>query len=38
MWVTEILDLDGYKIIFESETDVPEETKYAEWKDKEKLR
>jgi lactoylglutathione lyase len=38
MWVTEILDPDGYKIIFESETDVPEETKYAEWKDKEKFR
>lgn len=30
MWVTSILDPDGYKIFFESPTDVPEETMYAE--------
>src|SRR2546421_211699 len=32
MWVTGLSDPDGYKIYFESYTDVPEETKYSEWK------
>jgi lactoylglutathione lyase len=30
MWVTDISDPDGYKIEFESKTDVPEETVYLE--------
>lgn len=30
MWVTELFDPDGYKIVFESPTDVPEQTRYAE--------
>jgi lactoylglutathione lyase len=30
MWVTELSDPDGYKILFESDTDVPEETEYSE--------
>lgn len=29
MWVVSLSDLDGYKIEFESETDVPEETMYT---------
>ncbi len=28
MWVTSLMDPDGYKIFFESKTDVPEETLY----------
>ena len=32
MWVTAFHDPDGYKLDFESPTDVPEETKYSEWK------
>ena len=32
MWVVPVKDPDGYKISFESFTDVPEETKYSEWK------
>ena len=32
MWVVQVKDPDGYKIAFESFTDVPEETKYSEWK------
>ena len=32
LWVTGIRDPDGYHIDFESPTDVPEETKYSEWK------
>ena len=32
MWVVQVKDPDGYKISFESLTDVPEETKYSEWK------
>lgn len=32
MWVVQVKDPDGYKISFESFTDVPEETKYSEWK------
>jgi hypothetical protein len=31
MWVVQVRDPDGYKISFESFTDVPEETKYSEW-------
>lgn len=32
MWVVSLKDPDGYKISFESFTDVPEETKYSQWK------
>ena len=32
MWVVSLRDPDGYKISFESFTDVPEETKYSQWK------
>jgi hypothetical protein len=32
LWVTGITDPDGYRIDFESTTDVAEETKYSEWK------
>lgn len=32
MWVTPLRDPDGYSIEFESPTDVPEDTKYSEWK------
>ncbi len=31
MWVVLLSDPDGYKIEFESSTDVPEETKLSEW-------
>jgi len=31
MWVVILKDPDGYKLDFESATDVPEETKYSEW-------
>lgn len=31
MWVVRFPDPDGYNLDFESPTDVPEETKYAEW-------
>jgi catechol 2,3-dioxygenase-like lactoylglutathione lyase family enzyme len=30
MWVTEVVDPDGYHLLFESPTNVPEETEYAE--------
>ena len=30
MWVTSLRDPDGYKLDFESPTDVPEETIYSE--------
>jgi hypothetical protein len=30
MWVTGVLDPDGYHLLFESPTDVAEETEYAE--------
>jgi len=30
MWVTGLSDPDGYNLYFESQTDVPEETKYSE--------
>jgi lactoylglutathione lyase len=32
MWVVAFNDPDGYKLDFESPTDVEEETKYSEWK------
>lgn len=32
MWVVGMKDPDGYHIFFESQTDVPEETKYSEWR------
>lgn len=35
MWVTSINDPDGYKLDFESITDVAKETKYSDWIDKE---
>lgn len=31
MWVVLLSDPDGYKLEFESPTDVPEETKLSEW-------
>ena len=31
MWVVELTDPDGYKILFESPTDEAEETRYSEW-------
>jgi len=31
MWVVAFSDPDGYRLDFESNTDVPEETKYSEW-------
>ena len=31
MWVVELRDPDGYKISFESPTDVTEETTYSDW-------
>lgn len=30
MWVTSVADPDGYKLFFESPTDVPEETEFSE--------
>jgi lactoylglutathione lyase len=32
MWVVILRDPDGYKLDFESPTDVPEETKLSEWR------
>ena len=32
LWVTGVTDPDGYRIDFESPTDIDEETKYSEWK------
>jgi lactoylglutathione lyase len=31
-WIFEVTDPDGYRLDFESPTDVPEETRYTEWK------
>jgi lactoylglutathione lyase len=31
LWVVAFPDPDGYRLDFESPTDVPEETKYSEW-------
>jgi hypothetical protein len=30
LWVTDIVDPDGYRLSFESPSDTPEETEYAE--------
>jgi catechol 2,3-dioxygenase-like lactoylglutathione lyase family enzyme len=30
MWVTEMIDPDGYRLLFESPTDVPEETRLSQ--------
>lgn len=32
MWVVQVRDPDGYKVSFESFTDVPEETNYLQWR------
>jgi lactoylglutathione lyase len=32
MWVLSLSDPDGYRIEFESPTDVPEDTRFSEWK------
>jgi lactoylglutathione lyase len=32
LWVVQLKDPDGYKIAFESPTDVPEETMYSDWR------
>jgi lactoylglutathione lyase len=32
MWVTSVSDPDGFRIDFESMTEVPEETRFSEWK------
>jgi hypothetical protein len=32
MWVTIVLDPDGYRLDLESKTDVPEDTRLSEWK------
>lgn len=37
MWVVGVRDPDGYRIEFESATDVEEETKYSEWKGREQV-
>jgi lactoylglutathione lyase len=31
LWVVQLKDPDGYKIVFESPTDVAEEIKYSDW-------
>jgi lactoylglutathione lyase len=31
MWVVSLQDPDGYKLDFETDTDMPEETRYSEW-------
>ena len=31
LWVIRVTDPDGYNLLFESETNVPEETRYSEW-------
>lgn len=31
LWVVELSDPDGYRLFFESPTDVPEETRYSAW-------
>lgn len=32
MWVVNLIDPDGYQLMFESQTNVPEETRLGEWK------
>ena len=36
MWVTSLQDPDGYRLDFESATDVAEETTYSDWLEKNK--
>ncbi len=31
LWVVELKDPDNYSVLFESPTDVPEETRYSDW-------
>jgi lactoylglutathione lyase len=31
LWVIRVTDPDGFSLFFESDTDVPEETKYSDW-------
>ena len=31
LWVVQLKDPDGYNILFESPTEVPEETMYSDW-------
>jgi len=31
LWVVQLKDPDGYNVMFESPTDVPEETLYSDW-------
>lgn len=31
LWEIMITDPDGFRLFFESPTDVPEETKYSDW-------
>ncbi len=31
LWEITVTDPDGFKLFFESETDIPEETKYSDW-------
>jgi lactoylglutathione lyase len=38
MWVTSLRDPDGYKLDFESCTDVVEETRYSDWVKKENAK
>ena len=37
LWVVQLKDSDNYHLAFESPTDVPEETTYADWKNANKL-
>lgn len=37
MWVVNFSDPDGYRLDFESPTNVPEETKYSEWLETSKI-
>jgi hypothetical protein len=37
MWVTSLTDPDGYRLFFESDTDVPEETKLSEWESRKEI-
>ncbi len=38
MWVIGLSDPDGYRLEFESYTDVAEETRYSDWKDSQALQ
>jgi lactoylglutathione lyase len=37
LWVVGVTDPDGYRMEFASPTDVPEETKLSEWKDRDQF-